>query len=326
MHGAPSTRGSTTLARRLAYKTTALVVGVALLAGAMLWGLYGLRRDYQAALAQYNQLRRVYETGLAIAAVRDSLDLAPTDHERATQRVAAALGRLTDFGPPPVPGTEPVVDAAARVEAELHAALIELRGEGDTRQAEASVRNALGEIARLAQQVRQEIRQIDLDSAARLRTTMLVMGVSSLLMIFGAVFVEAWQYRRVMSPLRQLGEGVRDLAAGRLERRLPPGGDAEFVRLAQDFNHMAAELDGLYRQLERRVAEKSRELVRSERLASVGFLAAGVAHEINNPLAIMTGHAELALRGIERSGASADATSNPTGQATGQAMGQTTSQ
>jgi len=76
---------------------------------------------------------------------------------------------------------------------------------------------------------------------------------------------------------------VRRIAAGEFTDRLQPLGDREFIALAADFNAMAQRLDELYRDLEAQVRAKSGQLVRSERLASVGYLAAGVAHEINNP-------------------------------------------
>jgi two-component system NtrC family sensor kinase len=88
---------------------------------------------------------------------------------------------------------------------------------------------------------------------------------------------------------------VRKLAAGQFKQRLEEHGSQEFAELADEFNKMAAELDEFYHRLEEKVSQKGRELIRSERLAGVGYLAAGVAHEINNPIGIIAGYAEYTL-------------------------------
>ena len=123
------------------------------------------------------------------------------------------------------------------------------------------------------------------------------MGVA---VILAAILLGVFQYRSVINPLRKLGDSVRQIAAGSFANRVQISGSAEFVALANDFNRMAHELDGLYRELEQKVAAKSKELVRSERLASVGYLAAGVAHEINNPLSIIAGYGERAMELLDR--------------------------
>jgi signal transduction histidine kinase len=121
-----------------------------------------------------------------------------------------------------------------------------------------------------------------------------------------AALVGVAQYRSVVAPLWNLKNAVNTIAAGQFNQRVPAEGATEFADLARQFNRMAAQLEASYRDLEQKVEAKSRELVRNERLASVGFLAAGVAHEINNPLGIMTAHAELALAAMERDASSAD--------------------
>jgi signal transduction histidine kinase len=128
------------------------------------------------------------------------------------------------------------------------------------------------------------------------RDAALVIAITFLVIAAVAISLSISQYRGIMRPLRAMRDGVRRIASGKFDQRLPAQGEREFIELTDDFNRMASELDGLYRDLEAKVAAKSRELVQSERLASVGFLAAGVAHEINNPLGIMSGFAELSLK------------------------------
>jgi signal transduction histidine kinase len=75
------------------------------------------------------------------------------------------------------------------------------------------------------------------------------------------------------------------VARGGFDQTISLSTGDEMQNLAESFNDMTAKLRIMYEDLEHQVNERSKQLVRSERLAGVGFLAAGVAHEINNPLA-----------------------------------------
>jgi two-component system NtrC family sensor kinase len=104
----------------------------------------------------------------------------------------------------------------------------------------------------------------------------------ALLLLFTLVYLfSGW----VFAPLKQLQAGVTRVAGGDFEHPIDLKSGDELEELGNAFNDMTTRLHDIYRDLEKQVNERSRQLVRSERMVSVGFLAAGVAHEINNPLA-----------------------------------------
>jgi signal transduction histidine kinase len=107
-------------------------------------------------------------------------------------------------------------------------------------------------------------------------------------------------HRWVLSPVRMLQRGVRHVARGSFDYKINLKSGDEMQDLAEAFNDMTVKISMTYADLERQVQERSRQLVRSERLAGVGFLAAGVAHEINNPLASIAFCAEALDHRLER--------------------------
>jgi signal transduction histidine kinase len=116
-----------------------------------------------------------------------------------------------------------------------------------------------------------------------------------------SALIHLMQYRALVRPLLLLREDMRASKSRNYQTEVSTRSiDREFRDVAGLFNGLAHELADLYRDLEAKVVARSRELVRSERLASVGFLAAGVAHEINNPLTVIAGYAELAMKALTR--------------------------
>ncbi len=128
---------------------------------------------------------------------------------------------------------------------------------------------------------------LELKEKARAESTrsLWIVGVTSILSILLMAGLLQFYYNWVFHPLRDLLLGVHRLAKGEFDQRINVNSADEMQELAAAFNDMTSRLNELYRNLAQQVNERSRQLVRSERLASVGFLAAGVAHEINNPLA-----------------------------------------
>ncbi len=112
-----------------------------------------------------------------------------------------------------------------------------------------------------------------------------IVWTSALAVIAMLCGLAALFHRWVLYPVRLLQRGVRRVARGSFDYRIELTTGDEMQALAEAFNDMTTRLSATYTDLERQVEERSKQLVRSERLAGVGYLAAGVAHEINNPLA-----------------------------------------
>jgi len=138
--------------------------------------------------------------------------------------------------------------------------------------------------------------------------------------LFVALVVVAVTVVMIHVPIKHLKKGTKRVAAGDLDYKIPLTSRDELGELAASFNEMTEELKRAHeevtswaRTLEERVAEKTAELrrtheqmIHAERMASIGKLAAIVAHEINNPLSGILTTAKLLLKKMGDHGPSAE--------------------
>ena len=107
----------------------------------------------------------------------------------------------------------------------------------------------------------------------------------SLFIIGLSIYIIGRQLKRVVvTPIKQLESSLMPIARGRFDHLDPPSSDREFVTFTDAFNRMLKELE---------IHQK--RMLQSEKLASLGILASGVAHELNNPLSNISSSCQLIM-------------------------------
>ena len=280
-------RASKTLARRLSAQLGLLLGCLLLTAMGAVWGVRGLRQDFSQALDGYEQLRQLYLIGFHLQSARAAMTADFPDLPRARLELRRGQQLYQQARPSVGPGKDDGVSAA------LERAVVAANADRPSVSVLDLPLAAMNErVDALKQGIAAAQRAADGRQQATLVALLSLVGVA----VLTSIWIGLRQIRAVLGPLTEIGQGVRRVAAGQFDSPFAmTHADAEFASLANDFNDMARQLRVDRSTLEARVEAATRALVQSERLAGVGLLAAGVAHEINNPLSIIAARIELLM-------------------------------
>jgi signal transduction histidine kinase/CheY-like chemotaxis protein len=158
------------------------------------------------------------------------------------------------------------------------------------------------EMSRFVTLRERELQQLHEAQVAKFHRYLLgITSIGAILLGLAIYFVRLIQ-SRVVQPLGQLAGAAVKLGGGDLAVRIPPQRHSELEAVALRFNEMAVSTQSARAKIEKQNLELSenlrdleqaqQSLVQQEKLSAIGFMLAGLAHELNNPLAGILGNAE----------------------------------
>lgn len=291
-----------TVGRRLAWSLAVLLICTGLLGVASVAGLVRLQRIAKSADSHHQRLRATYEMGHRAAVLQVLINTpaeGPAGIDANIQRILDDLDRLS---------TDDSTETLA-INSDLHrtqAMLREYLNTGATSRTpdvpqpiKGQLTRIQGQVASLAGALRGDIESDRTRMLSGFAKTLITLIAIFAITAITAAIVGVRQYRSITTPLRSLDSALNQMHSGNLSYRIQSQGDLEFGRLMTHFNHTSQRLDDLTQSMRVEIDSKSMQLIRSERLAGVGYLAAGLAHEINNPLAIIAGNAQASMRHMD---------------------------
>lgn len=157
--------------------------------------------------------------------------------------------------------------------------------EGAKSEVETRIRQVGKDMVMIAESMAATERKLLQASLARHRISL---TVSIVILIVVVVVIGQLLYRMVAGPLKRMEKSMEAVANGNRDQLDILSTDREIVSLTQAFNHVLQELES-----------RQKHLLRSEKLASLGTLLSGVAHELNNPLSNISTSCQILLEELD---------------------------